>query len=211
MTTLTLVMILILGIYKKVSQRKIFMHLEKKENEILSLWSRSIVNHMWWSAQICGGDEDLLVEKWLGILYHIVNVHEWPTGKCDHEELAGEHLQKAWLVAESPAHESLRKIVTDAKLLKDLRKLRHFVHTSKLESYHQEILKYAPKRIFFPKLSMQMRIKLSVIDHNMSVQRQQGKEPEKKWPMWRKSTKRRLERCVYVPKDYEWRFVLFLT
>lgn len=35
-----------------------------------------IKNHIWYSATVCGGDEDLLQEMVRSMLLHLVNVHE---------------------------------------------------------------------------------------------------------------------------------------
>ena len=40
-------------------------------------WIQSISNHLWWSAQSCKGDAQVLVEKWKSIVHHVSNVHEW--------------------------------------------------------------------------------------------------------------------------------------
>ena len=40
-------------------------------------WIKAIKNHFWWYCATCKGDVKLLREKWIGILYHIKNVHEW--------------------------------------------------------------------------------------------------------------------------------------
>ena len=34
-------------------------------------WIQSISNHLWWAAQTCDGDAQLLVEKWKSIVHHI--------------------------------------------------------------------------------------------------------------------------------------------
>ena len=41
------------------------------------LWKSSINNHLWWSAQTCEGNGKLLVNKFISVLYHISNKHEW--------------------------------------------------------------------------------------------------------------------------------------
>ena len=59
-------------------------------------WIQSISNHLWWAAQSCKGDAQVLVEKWKSIVHHISNVHEWDNGpkalfpKCVHQTLPPE-------------------------------------------------------------------------------------------------------------------------
>ena len=127
----------------------------KKATENLQLWNKSIANHVWWAAETCEKDADLLEEKYFSLLNHIVDVHEWDDGSklssCSHENLSEkERNDKLWLEKESESYQILKKLITDPKLVRDIRQLRHFVHTSALESFHNVILKYAPKRLFFP-------------------------------------------------------------
>jgi hypothetical protein len=58
------------------SLMKRFKPLEKKYPDAF-LWKSSINNHLWWSAQTCEGNGKLLVDKFISVLYHISNKHEW--------------------------------------------------------------------------------------------------------------------------------------
>lgn len=58
---------------------------------------------------------------WISVLHHVVDVHEWlltygNSNKCDHGPLTDER-EKKWLEKDSSAHESLRRIVLDKRLL----------------------------------------------------------------------------------------------
>lgn len=68
--------------------------LEKKYPDV-HLWKSSINNHLWWSAQTCEENSDLLVDKFLSILYHIANIHEWTdeNGIKKHEKLTDEQIK----------------------------------------------------------------------------------------------------------------------
>ncbi|KAJ8310179.1 hypothetical protein KUTeg_012044 [Tegillarca granosa] len=44
--------------------------------EIISLWSMSIINHLYWCAARSNGDGELVEQKWTSILNHFTNVHE---------------------------------------------------------------------------------------------------------------------------------------
>ena len=60
----------------------------------LAPWIPSIVNHLWWSAESCGKDPEVLKEKWLSVIHHVTNRHEWPGNKhfhkCEHGRLTTE-------------------------------------------------------------------------------------------------------------------------
>ena len=48
-----------------------------KRHSSLQPWIRSIINHFWWSCSTCGEDEEVLREKWVSLLNHVSNEHEW--------------------------------------------------------------------------------------------------------------------------------------
>ena len=150
---------------------------KKKGNEDLTKWIQSVSNHLWWSAQTCNGDPELLQEKWISILHHVVNKHKWKKAskfhKCGHGKLSRSKARKTkWLKTGSPAHIAMEEVVMNTKLLKGISKLTEFHHTGSLEVYHSLLLKYAPKRLHFSYKGMIARTQLAVIDHNSNVKRQ---------------------------------------
>ena len=179
--------------------------------EDIAKWIRSACTHLWWAAETCGGDADLLIEKFHSISHHAANVHMWSTGKyfhrCEHGEFPPEE-DRAWLNSGSKAHQRLHEIVTNKKFTKDIRRLRMFIHTSALESFHSTMLKYVPKRLHFHQHSYQARVALAVLDHNLNVGRES--EDQKTKVEWRKPTKRWVRRLVYKQKSYEWRKCIFV-
>uniref|UniRef100_A0A8C6SM35 Transposase n=1 Tax=Neogobius melanostomus TaxID=47308 RepID=A0A8C6SM35_9GOBI len=58
----------------------------------------SIINHLWWCAQNCAEDAVLLKEKWVSVIHHVTNRHDWPGNRhyhcCDHEPLDEESQRK---------------------------------------------------------------------------------------------------------------------
>ena len=144
------------GVVKQLTQKGKLKHCER-----LLLWMQSISNHLWWAAQTCNGDAQLLTEKWTSIVYHISNVHEWDGGegsvfnKCVHPTLPPEEQRsKKWLRSGSLVHTTLKNIVYNKTLLWDIKKLKGFHHTSALEVFHSLLLKYCPKRQHFSYVGM---------------------------------------------------------
>ena len=108
----------------------------------LAPWIPSIVNHLWWSAESCGNDPEVLKEKWFSFIHHVTNTHEWPGHrhfhKCEHNRLSTYQQQKKkWLKPGSASHTALVNTV------KDIVHLTKFVHTAALEIYHSFFLKRA--------------------------------------------------------------------
>lgn len=162
------------GLSKKLSKIA-----KSKECEDLAGWIMSIINHLWWSAQTCDGNADLLREKWISVIHHTSNRHEWPGNRyyhsCAHEPLdEGTQRSKLWLKPGSAAHNSLVKTVTDTRLLKDLDHLTKCIHTTTLEVYHSMYLKYLPKRTYFGYDVMVHASMLAALDHNSNVKREQA-------------------------------------
>ena len=144
----------------------------------LAPWIPSIVNHLWWSAESCNRDPDVLREKWLSVIHHVTNRHEWPGNryfhKCQHDRLSPEQQRKKkWLKPGSASHTALVNIAKDNRLLKDLEHLVQFVHTTALEVYHSLYLKYLPKLTHFTHDVMKVGTMLAALDHNFNVNRPQ--------------------------------------
>jgi hypothetical protein len=153
--------------------------LEKKCPDLYA-WKSSINNHLWWAAQTCCEDAQLLVDKFVSILKHVRNIHKWPAdpnypeefAQCHHDELSPrERRKKKWLKKDSEDFQALTKIVTDATFLSDLAHTKHYVHTGAIESYHNIRLKYTPKRVHFSNKGMVMRSILAIMDHNANLNR----------------------------------------
>ena len=141
--------------------------------EQLLPWIQSISNHLWWAAQTYNGDAQLLTEKRTSILYHMCNVHEWDNGKDSvfnksvHPTLPiKEQRSKKWLRSGSLVHTTLKNIVCNKTLLRDIKMLTGFHHTGALEVFHSLLLKYCPKRQHFSYIGMQARIEFAILDHN---------------------------------------------
>lgn len=144
----------------------------------LAPWIPSIINHLWWCAESCNEDAEVLQEKWLSVIHHVTNRHSWPGNKhfhkCDHQPLSQEQQRKKkWLKPGSAAHTALVNIVKDKLLLKDILHLTQFVHTTALEVYHSMYLKYLPKLQHFTHDVMKVGTMLAALDHNFNANRPQ--------------------------------------
>ena len=79
---------------------------------------KSIGNNLWWACVTSEGDVELLAEKWISILFHIQNNHEWTSHnkftKCANQKLKKQIKAKEWIspksyVWSSPIHCNLQK------------------------------------------------------------------------------------------------------
>ena len=125
------------SVVKKLTQKG-----KQKHCEQLLPWIQSISNHLWWSAQTCNGDAQLLMDKWVSIVHHISNVHEWVGNegsqftKCVHLTLTSkEQRSKKWMRSGRVVHRTLTNVVNDRTLLKDIKKLTGLHHTGSLKSF----------------------------------------------------------------------------
>ena len=192
-------------------KKKLLQKTKTKGCEDLAPWIKSISNHLWWCAGKCVGDKEWLEECWKSVVHHISNVHEFDGEKltqCPHEPLDPEVAKKKkWLAPGSKAHNALKEVVLDKRLVKDIRQLSEFCHTGCLEVYHSLMLKYVPKRQEFDFDQMVARTALAVIDHNMSRNRAQAtnKKGEKVFRLaFPKATSEWVAKPVYESKSYDW-------
>uniref|UniRef100_A0A672IZZ1 THAP-type domain-containing protein n=1 Tax=Salarias fasciatus TaxID=181472 RepID=A0A672IZZ1_SALFA len=158
--------------------KKLTAEAKRKGCEDLGAWIPSIISHLWWSAQTCEEDAVLLKEKWVSVIHHVTNRHDWPGNRlyhrCAHEPLDEESQRnKLWMKSGTEAHTALVKIATDKRLLSDLDHLTKCVHTTTLEVYHSMYLKYLPKRTHFGYDVMVHASMLAALDHNNNVNRKQ--------------------------------------
>ena len=143
----------------------------------LQPWIPAVRSHFWHVAKECGGDLMRMKAMWLGLLHHIVNEHKWPMmsdgypGHCDHGPLDKEERDKPWLTKGSAAHQALTAVVQEKRFLKMFPYFCNFQHTGGLESFHNHILMYCPKRHSYFFTGYKIRNLLAAIDHNEHVER----------------------------------------
>ncbi|KAF0709150.1 Uncharacterized protein FWK35_00034559, partial [Aphis craccivora] len=124
--------------------------LEKNHHNAF-MWKTSIINHLWWSAQTgnCNGTWN----------------DNGQIKKCEHDPLTDEEIQnKLWISKNSDSYFALKKIITVKDLLKDLPHAKHFIHTGRLESYHNTRLKYMPKRIHLKYEGMKLENRIDIMN-----------------------------------------------
>ncbi|KAK7499816.1 hypothetical protein BaRGS_00008907 [Batillaria attramentaria] len=81
--------------------------------------------------------------------------------------------RKKWLKGGSAAHNALKTVVLDKRLVYDIRNLSQFLQTGAIEVYHSLMTKYVAKRQAFDPKVMEARTCLAAIDHNSSLGREQ--------------------------------------
>ena len=95
--------------------------------------------------------------------------------KCVHPTLPiEEQCRKKWLRSKSLVHRTLKNIVYNKTLMRDIKMLTSFHHTGALEVFHSLLSKYCPKRQHFSYIGMQSYIKVAILDHNYNTKRSQA-------------------------------------
>lgn len=61
----------------KFVSKKLFVVLKKFGCFELVLWILFIVNYLWWFVESCGKDLEVLKERWLLVIYYVINRYEW--------------------------------------------------------------------------------------------------------------------------------------
>ncbi len=181
---------------EKRVRKQLLQKANQRGNTILHGWVKPVINQPWWVAQNCNQDPVELREKWMSMIYHTTNKHEWDFftkyHKCAHPPLVEEdQRKKKWLTPDSNAHAAFRDVVMNERLISDIQKLTRAVHTGSLESYHSLINKYCPKRQHFSFKGMLVRTELAILDLNNNIGREQAK------------TKQFLDSTQYFPSGPE--------
>lgn len=66
----------------------------------------------------------------------------------------------------------LKEIIYNKKFLGDLKQTKNYVHTKRLESYHNLRLKYVPKRVHFSYKTTYIKSIIAIIDHNSNLNKE---------------------------------------
>ena len=157
----------------KSIRKKIEKAMQAGPSESLATWKGSFITHLYWCAMTSDGNGDLIEEKWMSLLSHVRNVHTHPENKlfkeCEHGAL-----DRKWMDPACPSYKVLRKIVTDTCLVRDVRKMSPGGQTSSVESYHNIVTHFAPKRLHYFYASMDARVKLSALHFNENSRKSQA-------------------------------------
>ena len=169
--TKILITSVIYGMSVKTLKKNLTQSAKKNSCFIINGWIKSICNRLRWCCESVDGDEQLLREKWVSILFHIQNKHSW-TGsnmlfhKCCHPNIP-QYREKAWLNYFLKAFVVLQNIILDKTLLSDLKHFTNFSHTRSLEVYHSTYNKKLPKSTHFSYQGMIARCQLAAIDFDL--------------------------------------------
>lgn len=187
-----------------------------KDCDDLKDWIKPITSHLWWCAQNCENDPNILREKWISSIYHVTNKHDWRrlgvfehVTRCEHAPLSrAEMKKKKWLKAGSNAHDALVAVVTNKRIVRDIQRLTEAMHTGPLENFHSLLLKYCPKRQHFSFDGMIARTQLAILDHNTNVNRNQAKDANgnlRYRVVFPKRTKDWIAKPIREEKSHTWR------
>ena len=155
---------------KSLSKRKGF--------ELVGDWTKSLVNHYYWSVMSTEvDDKDLIEAKWKSLIRHVQNKHEGhgqPYARCSHQMLSPETIRETvWFTPDSEPCDALEKIVLDKTLIKDIANSSAFGQTSQVEGYHSLVNQFAPKMYHFSFLGMKSRLLLAAMHYNENAGRHQ--------------------------------------
>ncbi|XP_044143349.1 uncharacterized protein LOC122932797 [Bufo gargarizans] len=118
--------------YAKSLKKKLTSASRLKLCKEITPWIPKIIRHFWWSIQTCDDNNDLLKEKWLSLLQHLIDQHQWDGelySECSHGEIVVENDDNIfWLQKDKPPYLHIQKIVNSRQLENDLQHLVHNCH-----------------------------------------------------------------------------------
>ncbi|XP_068759996.1 uncharacterized protein [Montipora capricornis] len=182
-----------------------------KGNEKIAEWSDRIINHFWYCCSVASECDDkvkaiaLLKNKWLGLLHHMCDDHEWTGGQCAHGDISPDDEQPPWFDRRDKDFNALQKVILEPTLLESFKYYVRFRHTGSLECANSMSLGYTPKRCSYTFQVYKARRQLAVIDWNYHVDRATATNEKKEARHTRKYNQRTKEwntRVVKVSKDF---------
>ncbi|XP_040069540.1 uncharacterized protein LOC120842476 [Ixodes scapularis] len=111
----------------------------------LQIWVQATTNHLYYSAKAGAGNRKLTADVWLSLQNHAINKHAGHGGsypRCLHNEIP------------ERAHDYLKKIPVDKRLLKDVGQMSPHGQTYVLEAFQSVLINVASKSQAFPPAGM---------------------------------------------------------
>ena len=71
--------------------------------------------------------------KWIGLLHHVCDVHEWTGGQCDHGDLDPDEHHPTWFVRRDKDFAALQKVILEPTLLESFKYYVRFRYDKKRE------------------------------------------------------------------------------
>lgn len=152
--------------------KKLEVLAKQRDCKLVGEWIRSISNHMYWCAASSDGQSgDIVAAKWLSIVRHIQNIHDghselFPV--CAHSTLENE---RKWFKPNTIEFEKLSKLLTNTRLVNDVKKLSPVQQTSSVEAFHSLVIQFAPKSAAFSFTGMMTRHMLAALHYNENSDR----------------------------------------
>ncbi|XP_061671684.1 uncharacterized protein LOC133498617 [Syngnathoides biaculeatus] len=100
------------------------------------------------------------------VVHHVACQTEPPVTRRVGTQLSMQTLHRNFESSGTPVFHRLEKVLTNEKVLKEVQKLSPHYWTSSLEAFHNIILCFAPKNVFFPFIGMLCRLYLAALHFN---------------------------------------------
>ncbi|XP_049516299.1 uncharacterized protein LOC125942187 [Dermacentor silvarum] len=139
----------------------------------IGLWTRSIVNHLYFSVQCGNGNSDLAVAVWMSVMNHVQDKHHGHSllyDRCQHGNLE----PRKWIFPGTHAYDKLSSLLTNKRLLNDIRQMSPHMQTFSVESFHAIINRFAPKAYAYSFHGMFARTALAALHYNENADKGQA-------------------------------------
>nr|XP_057926407.1 uncharacterized protein LOC131127981 [Doryrhamphus excisus] len=152
---------------EKALSKKLQALAKGKNCAVLQRLLLAIRHHIYWTAMSSTSGPEK-AEKWKSIVNHIQDIHShddplYP--KCL-------HAKKQFQPCTLPLYK-VEKLLVNKRVLRDVEKLSDDHQTSSLESFHRDILQFAPKNVVLPYIGMLCRLYLAAMHFNENAPWQQ--------------------------------------
>lgn len=130
---------------------KLVKKVKKKGCEELVFWIKLVINYFWWLFMICEGNVEFFKEKWISILYYVVDKYSWDLfifyNCCLYDFIFVIVCWKIkWLKVGLFVYEVLKEVVMEKRFFNDLEFFFKFIYIGVFEVYYLFYNKYMFKR-----------------------------------------------------------------
>ncbi|XP_015749236.1 PREDICTED: uncharacterized protein LOC107329014 isoform X2 [Acropora digitifera] len=124
---------------------------KEKGWEKIADWVKGTRNHLYWCVtSSTQGFGELVTAKWKSFMQHVADKHDnHPSPlfkKCAHDE---EIKNRRWIRIGTKVYDKLNSLLTNVRLVNDIKKLSPDSQTSCLEGFHSTLNHWHPKMVCF--------------------------------------------------------------
>lgn len=152
---------------------------KEKGCEKIGDWIKGVRNHLYWCVTSTKlGYAHIIAAKWNSFMRHVTNKHDGHPDKEFEECAHGDIGSRRWIKIGTKAYDKLHKLLTNTRMVNDVKKMSPDAQTSCLEGFHSTLNHWHPKMVCFSWLGTFCRHILASLHFNENVRRETQKSKD---------------------------------